>query len=222
MVDFSSLLSDFQSHGSPFEFAPRPTQDTELLQQLKFIPGFKEVLILRQVHALEHATVWLLSDAETSPASVFPSHIPTQTAAVKSRSSNLSGLSTSDGFYLYGALDLAKLRQAVPRARQRLTQGEWDLAVHPRCGTNFSVGMLLMGGLVLGLHWLLPRGPIEQLLGLGLATMAAASLAPEVGSLVQRYITTAIPFNLEVREIVYLGSRQGTPVHFVRVAWVEA
>jgi len=32
-----------------------------LTQQLGFLPGLKEILTRRQVHALEHATVWLLT-----------------------------------------------------------------------------------------------------------------------------------------------------------------
>ena len=47
----------------PFDFAPQRTQDADLLRQLDFVPGLKEVLTLRQVHALEHATVWVLSQS---------------------------------------------------------------------------------------------------------------------------------------------------------------
>ncbi|MFM7439275.1 MAG: hypothetical protein ACKO2V_11835, partial [Snowella sp.] len=43
-------------------FAPQPAQDSQLLQQLGFIPGLQEILLLRQIHALEHATVWVLSE----------------------------------------------------------------------------------------------------------------------------------------------------------------
>jgi len=35
-------------------------------QPLPFIPGLKEILMLRQVHALEHATVWVLRTGDTS------------------------------------------------------------------------------------------------------------------------------------------------------------
>ncbi|HEY9669484.1 MAG TPA: hypothetical protein V6C91_21905, partial [Coleofasciculaceae cyanobacterium] len=42
--------------------APHPRQDTDLLRQLHFIPGLKEILLVRQVHALEHATVWVLGE----------------------------------------------------------------------------------------------------------------------------------------------------------------
>lgn len=131
------------------------------------------------------------------------------------------GLSTDQGFYLYGQVNLADLHRAVPLALQRLTRGEWDLAVHPRCGTNLSVGMVLTAGLALGAHLILPRGPIEQLLGLGLATAAATQLAPDLGILAQRYLTTAIPFNLAVEDIAPTADIWGRPVHFVQVRWRE-
>jgi hypothetical protein len=93
--------------------------------------------------------------------------------------------------------------------------------VHPRCGTNVSVGMFLTVGLALGAHFLLPRGPIEQILGLGLAAATATQLAPDVGSLAQRYLTTAVPFNLAIAEITATPDLWGRPSHFVQVRWKE-
>lgn len=192
----------------PFDFAPQRTQDADLLRQLNFVPGLKEVLTLRQVHALEHATVWVLSQSF---------------GATTARADNelLGGMSTDQGFYLYGHVNIAQLRQAVREALQRIASGEWDLAVHPRCGTNLSVAMLLTAGLAVGINLALPRGPILQLLGLGAAAAAAAQLAPDVGSLAQRYVTTAIPFNLSVVDITVSHDFWGREAHFVRVRWVE-
>ena len=192
----------------PFDFAPQRTQDADLLRQLNFVPGLKEVLTLRQVHALEHATVWVLSQSF---------------GATTARTDNelLGGMSTDQGFYLYGHVNIAQLRQAVREALQRIASGEWDLAVHPRCGTNLSVAMLLTAGLAVGINLALPRGPILQLLGLGAAAAAAAQLAPDVGSLAQRYVTTAIPFNLSVVDITVSHDFWGREAHFVRVRWVE-
>jgi len=59
------MNTSYSSESSSFNFdflAPHPNQDADLLQQLSFIPGLKEILMLRQVHALEHATVWLLGE----------------------------------------------------------------------------------------------------------------------------------------------------------------
>ncbi len=200
------------SHSFPFDFSPRTVQDTELLQQLQFVPGLKELLTVRQVHALEHATVWVLSELGRSP--LASSSAPS--------TEQLGGMSTERGFYLYGAVDPVTVEWAVHRALQRLVAGEWDLAVHPRCGTNVSVGILLTAGLAIGANLLLPKDPLGQLLGLGLAATAAAGLAPDFGSLAQRYLTTAIPFNLTVQGVTASRDRLGHSVHFVQVQWVES
>ena len=192
----------------PFDFAPQRTQDADLLRQLNFVPGLKEVLTLRRVHALEHATVWVLSQSSG-------------TATARADNDLLGGMSTDQGFYLYGRVNIAQLHHAVREALQRIASGEWDLAVHPRCGTNLSVGMLLTAGLAVGINLALPRGPILQLLGLGAAAAAAAQLAPDVGALAQRYVTTAIPFNLGVVDISVTHDFWGREAHFVRVRWVE-
>lgn len=190
-----------------FDFTtPLPTQDAELIKQLPFIPGLKEILMLRQVHALEHATVWILSESLGSR---------------RLNNQLLGGLSTEQGFYLYGQVNKGDLHRAVAIALQRLTNGEFDLALHPRCGTNLSVEIMLTFGFAVGAHLLLPPYPIEQILGLGMATVAAANLAPELGMLAQRYITTAIPFNLEIVDITAKPDSWRRTAHFVRVRWSE-
>jgi hypothetical protein len=192
---------------SLFDFVPDAEWDQELLNQLNFLPGLQEILTIRQVHALEHATVWVLSEAARSGnSSINPDA--------------LGGMSTESGFYLYGPVNITQLRQAVQTALSRLTEGEWNLAVHPRCGTNLSVGMLLTGGLALGINFLLPKGPIEQLLGIGLATTAATQLAPDLGSIAQQYLTTAIPFNLRVEQVVAKSDLWGRSAHFVQISWI--
>ncbi|MCC3405707.1 MAG: hypothetical protein JGK17_08955 [Microcoleus sp. PH2017_10_PVI_O_A] len=192
----------------PFDFAPQRTQDADLLRQLDFVPGLKEILTLRQVHALEHATVWVLGQSVGTPAARADNQL-------------LGGMSTDQGFYLYGRVNIAQLRHAVQLALQRIASGEWDLAVHPRCGTNLSVAMLLTAGLAVGINLALPKGPILQLLGLGAAAATAAQLAPDVGALAQRYVTTAIPFNLSIVDISVSHDFWGREAHFVRVRWVQ-
>ena len=81
--------------------------------------------------------------------------------------------------------------------------------------------MLLTVGLALGIHLLLPRGPIEQLLGLGVAATTASQLAPDLGILAQRYVTTAIPFNLAIEDITVTRDVWGQSAHFVRVRWAD-
>ncbi|AFZ37921.1 hypothetical protein Sta7437_4456 [Stanieria cyanosphaera PCC 7437] len=193
-------------------FSPHPAQDSELLQQLGFIPGLKEFLLIRQVHALEHATVWVLSDLERSFS-------PQRDLRDLRDNEQIGGLSTEKGFYLYGNIHPLNLKRAVGIALNRLLKGEWDLAVHPRCGTNVSVAMLLTTGMIFTTYLLLPREPIGQLVGLGIATTTAAWIAPEIGMSVQKYLTTSIPFNLKIKEIAQTTDQLGRPAHFVSVKW---
>lgn len=199
-------MSDTTSHNSWDWFDPHQTQDSEILNKLGFIPGFKDFLMLRQVHALEHATVWVLSNLgqrHNSPQD----------------NETLGGLSTETGFFLYGDINSVKLKQAVRIALTRLKRGDWDLALHPRCGTNSSVAIALTTGMILTTHLMLPREPIGQLLGMGLATMTATYLAPEIGMSVQKYITTSIPFNLKIGDIAQTVDTWGRSAHFVGLQW---
>ena len=66
-----------------------------------------------------------------------------------------------------------------------------------------------------------PFRPIEQLIGLGLAATTAAELAPDLGSIAQRYLTTAIPFNLAIENITRTRDVWGRDAHFVKVGWQE-
>ena len=194
-------------------FQPQPNQDSQLLEQLGFLPGLKEVLMLRQVHALEHATVWMLSDLGQAKGN------PANTSASLHDNETIGGLSTEQGFYLYGEINSLKLKSAVRLALNRLQQGEWNLALHPRCGTNVSVAMLLTTGTILTTYLLMPRNPLGQLFGLGFATMATSWLAPDIGLSVQKYFTTAIPFNLKIKEIAKTVDNFGRPAHFVSLKW---
>ncbi len=187
---------------------PHLRQDTELLSYLPFVPGIKELLMLRQVHALEHATVWVLSDRARRVSPAF-------------QSESLSGLSTDRGFYLYGQVDLDELRHAAQAALQRITAGDWDLAVHPRCGTNLSVGVVMLTGLMLGTATLLPRDPLAQILGIGAAATLTAQLAPSLGNLAQKYLTTAIPFNLAIDRVIEVPHAFKHPARFVQVSWID-
>ncbi|RCJ39213.1 hypothetical protein A6770_12290 [Nostoc minutum NIES-26] len=209
-----------QGGSSIFDFfnfeltTPQPTQDADLLRNLSFIPGLKEIIMLRQVHALEHATVWVLSESKNA-------HTLTRPTSIQVDNELLGGLSTEQGFYLYGEVNISDLRRAVTLGLHRLTSGEWDLAVHPRCGTNLSVAMLLTAGLAMGVYFLLPFRPIEQLIGLGVAATTAAEISPDLGSMAQRYLTTAIPFNLAIENITRTHDVWGREAHFVKVNWQE-
>ena len=79
----------------------------------------------RRNHALEHATIHVLSE-----------HEPRRP---------LMGRTTDRGFYLFGEVETEEVATAVSEALDRLQGGEHSLAVHPRCGTNLATAGVLAG-----------------------------------------------------------------------------
>lgn len=77
----------------------------------------------RQHHALEHATIHLLTRGQ--------------------HGTSLSGLSDPLGFVIYGDVEQEEVRQAVGNALLRLQAGETHLAIHPNCGTSLVTTSLL-------------------------------------------------------------------------------
>jgi hypothetical protein len=197
---------------------PNPHQDSDFLNQIPTIPGLQEalrdILMVRQVHALEHATVWVLSG--TPKSSAF--------RTVTQDDDRWGGLSTHQGFYLFGEVETERLTHAVHKALHRLMAGEWHLAVHPRCGTNLAVKLTLSAGLAAGGHFILPKDPISQFLGLGTALTLSNQLTPAIGDWLQSHVTTSIPFNLTLQSVQRVNQiagqlTEGQPAHFVRLAW---
>jgi hypothetical protein len=152
----------------------------------------------RRNHALEHATIHILSERHPDL--------------------RLVGRSDWTGFTLYGPVDTDKLAEALASALQRLQGGETQLAVHPRCGTNLATGMVLAGlasTAALSGH---RRSRLEKTLQLGLGLGAALALAQPLGAKVQERITTSSDVaNLRVVKILRL-ERGAVVVHRVETA----
>lgn len=135
---------------------------------------------VRRNHALEHATIHLLSR--------------------RYRDLHVMGRSIPDGFILYGDLPTDAVHEAVGEALERLRAGEHDLAIHPACGTNAVAAGTLAG---LGAFFVLSprRRSLAEWLGrlptvilfttlgfilgqrLGLALQASLTTNPRVGDL---------------------------------------
>jgi hypothetical protein len=100
------------------------------------------------------------------------------------------GRSTPTGFYLYGVSDTQEVADSVAEALERLQQGEAQLAVHPRCGTNLAVTGILAGMAAFGATLGHARSKFDRL---PLAVMAAtigAIVAQPLAYRVQEQITT--------------------------------
>jgi hypothetical protein len=54
-------------------------------------------------------------------------------------------------------------------------------------------------------------------MGVGLAAITANYLAPDLGIYVQKYITTAIPFNLKLQKITRITDKSGKSGYFVKL-----
>lgn len=123
---------------------------------------------IRQNHALEHATITILSGI-----------VPTL---------SVSARSNSRGFTIFGDVDLGQLRRALDEALQRLQAGEAELAIHPNCGTNLVVGVsLLAAGTLLGMTSSRVRTRVASTVASSVAGFAAAR---PLGEYVQRHFTT--------------------------------
>jgi hypothetical protein len=151
---------------------------------------------VRQNHALEHATIYLLEQSNQGRAA-------------------FRGRATVHGFYVYGQVEADHLHRHAELALEKLRGGEPGLAIHPRCGTNLAVAGLLTG-LCSALASEIPprRNRYPRAI---LASLGALFFAPSVGLYAQRHITTLTP----LPSLRILGVEQGTtpfgnPVSFVR------
>jgi hypothetical protein len=127
--------------------------------------------VIRQNHALEHATIHVLSRRN-----------PYQ---------RLMGRSTPGGFFIYGAFDTQEVADAASEALSRLQMGEAHLAVHPRCGTNLAVTGVLAGTAAFSATLGRPRSKLDRLpLALMAATIGALVAQPLAHRIQERVTTT--------------------------------
>ena len=130
------------------------------------------VLETRRNHALEHATLHVLS-----------TKYPTKPMA---------GHSNPTGFFILGNVPTEDVRSAVSEALSRLRAGESDLAIHEGCGTNIATSGLVAGTFA----WFALRGgksTLGRLLRLPVAilfALAGLALSKPLGPVIQSKITT--------------------------------
>ncbi|HEX3639665.1 MAG TPA: DUF6391 domain-containing protein [Ktedonobacteraceae bacterium] len=152
---------------------------------------------VRQNHALEHATITILSGMVSDL--------------------NVSARSSADGFIIFGNVDLGVLRKAMDEALKRLQAGEAELAIHPNCGTNIAVGISLITlGTLFSLASNQPRTRIATAAASSLAGLVAAR---PVGQYVQRHLTT-LPDLTGVR-VTEIARRKVLGLTFIEVRTVQ-
>ena len=132
---------------------------------------------VRRNHALEHATIQVLSQRQSGL--------------------RLVGRSSPWGFYIYGQVPTEEVLSAAQEGLRRLQAGQHQMAIHPNCGSNLVVAGVLAGlGAFLalgGVSLRRDRDCLKRILRLPLACSAATMgiiLARPLGPLFQAYVTT--------------------------------
>lgn len=168
-----------------------------------FTQVLQQVLLggaVKQNHALEHATIVLLSRR-------FPDV-------------RLAGISFAAGFFVFGDVPGETVLPAATEALSLLRTTSPELAIHERCGTNLAVTGILTSLAALAVTKL--RRPYNSLSNVIVATTAALILARPLGLTVQRHVTTQTPS----ASMTITGIRPldffGTPAYFVSTTNPEA
>ena len=156
------------------------------------------IAAIRRNHALEHATVNVLSERRPGL--------------------RLVGRSDWGGFTLYGSVETGDVHIAISEGLCRLHAGERGLAIHSRCGTNLATGVILVGlasrAALSGKRRSLGRKGIELGLGLGAALVVAQPLGVAIQ---KRWTTSSDIAGLRVVRI-QRSERNGLIVHRVKTA----
>ena len=156
------------------------------------------VMRVRRNHALEHATIHILSQH----------HIILR----------LAGRSSLSGFFVYGQVNTEELAAAAGEALLRLQNGEIDLAVHPRCGTNIVTAGVMAGLSAFTVMSGRSRSRWDKLPTVIMAATAAIVLAQPLGAMLQAKVTTS-PAVQNVRILgVRRQERGGMIIHHVETA----
>lgn len=146
---------------------------------------------IRRNHALEHATVHLLSQ--------------------RAPGLRLAGHSDARGFWIVGEVDTEHMAAAVTEALERLRRGERHLAIHPHCGTNLVTNGVIAGGFA-SLAWVAggsrTGSRIDRLLLAVLLALLGLFVSLPLGYRLQQSVTTeGNPGELRVVQV--LRSVQG-------------
>ena len=155
------------------------------------------ILETRRNHALEHATIHILS-------AKYPDR-------------HLAGHSNPTGYYILGNVTTEDLQSAVKEAWTRLRAGESGLAIHAGCGTNFATTALLAGSLawfplsgqksMRRRFWLMPFAVAFGVLGY--------LLSQPLGPILQAKVTTEPDLGDMQIEAVIPVRKRGVAVHRV-------
>ncbi len=137
------------------------------------------ILETRRNHALEHATLHMLS---------------------RTHKGRMAGHSNPTGFFLLGDFSTPDVWAAATEALERLREGESRLAIHKGCGTNLATTLLLSATL----SWSVLRGAKSTQTKILLVPFAVAFAI--VGVLLSRPLGTWLQENVTTE--AFMGHKQ--------------
>ncbi len=143
------------------------------------------LLRVRRNHALEHASIHILS--RQNPGKSF------------------SGHSDTHGFWLFGKVETETIANAVTEALSRLQNGEKNLAIHQNCGTNFVTYGFAAGlaSLIALLGAKSTKSKLERLPLVTVFATLALILSQPLGYKVQQRVTTeSDPGDLQILDVI--------------------
>ena len=147
----------------------------------------------RQHHAIEHATIHVLS-----------ARFPQQ---------RFSGHSDPFGFTIYADVETSEMRRAVGDALLRLQAGESRLAIHPNCGTNLATTGVLVALIAL-LIGRMRRGVLERFSAALLLILPTLVFSRPLGFHLQAYTTLA---DVQDRWLIDIRATGAESLHAYRV-----
>jgi hypothetical protein len=137
---------------------------------------------LRKNHALEHATINVLEEK-------------------LGRKNIFSGYARENGFYIFGPISPDEVLYSSIEGRERLLNGEKNLAIHNRCGTSIAVATFLTFFTFLILMILTHTINIFLLL---IAFLIGEIFGPLLGKFTQAYFTTDTNVNnIKIMDVQY-------------------
>lgn len=142
---------------------------------------------IRRNHAIEHATINVLE----------------QSAGYQL---NISGLSKEDGFYITGIQNPQMVEDAAIQGLNLLKQGNCQMAIHRRCGTDMAIANFVSALIFLIL--LFTTG-MFSFLSIIIALFLSNLISPYLGEYVQKYFTTSCDvMNMEIVGLEFELGRQ--------------
>jgi hypothetical protein len=169
-------------HSQPQSDKPQ-TVISQLADMARPVLRLPLILRTRRNHALEHATIHVLSR--------------------RVRNLSMAGRSDPNGFVLFGDAPTESIEQAVTDALSRMKRGESQLAVHPNCGTNLvTAGALTTLAAYIGTRGMKKSMNADRAASTMTLMMLALMVAQPLGMSLQRHFTTeGEPGDLEVMSV---------------------